>query len=846
MAFVERRGRRFRVLVGVIVGLVLAVLVARWASGVVLDRWWYDSVTDADVWSVRFLAQLQMLLGVGLLTAAVLGSTVWLVLRLGALQREPTSRFIQRYHERMGPAHRWLLIGVAVYFSLRIGVAATAQWQSWVLFREGGDLGIDTPVAGGDLGYHLFKLPFLSSASSFLRQLLLLALALALFGHGASGALRISRKGSGSSRVAKAHVAMLLAGFLAVQALYDVFVARPSTATNRVGAFDGPGFTERYVTRPGLLVAALVTVAAAFAAVWWARTDRWKPFAWLVAAAAVVQLLVVVVLPAVTERFVVAPAEAERQLWSIEYNLDATKTAFEIDDVNSEEYSPAATSVEAAAADVSRVQLFGTPTIAPALQVLSGTTGTRIADADVDRYEVDGEVVPVYIAARSASRADVPESGWVQDHLVYTHGDGVVVVPADRTDEDGRPDISTFADAFGASHVPLYFGEGLDNWYSIVGTQRAQLGDAEFEGEGIPMSSLAQRLVLALAVGESQPLFTSELTDDSELLYRRSIVERVGTLAPFLQLDGDPYPVVVDGRVVWVVDGYTTSSTFPYSQFVTGTGMGARSDLAGRSFNYLRASVKATVDAETGETHLYRTDDGDDPILQTWSEIFPDLLEPAEAIPASLLPHLRYPTDQWTVQTGLLGRYHVETAEDLFNGTDRWAVSAGAATTVGEPSAGPAPSVDEFTELAQSADGFGAVRPYGPGSATNPTSTRDELSALAVADHELGGAIHLVTPPSDLSPPLLSPQVAQSAIDADPDVAQAITLLNANGSKVQFGPMSPVAVGDSLIWVRPIIVTGTGASAAPRLYGVAAVLNGQVAVEQTALEAVTAVTELAP
>ncbi len=540
------------------------------------------------------------------------------------------------------------------------------------------------------------------------------------------------------------------------------------------------------------------------------------------------------------------PAEAERQLWSIDYNLEATKSAFEIDEVTSEIYRPSATSVDAAASDISRVQLFGTSTIAPALQILTGTTGTRIVDADVDRYEVDGEVVPVYVAARSASRADVPESGWVQDHLVYTHGDGVVVVPADRTDEDGRPDVGIFADAFGASHVPLYFGEGLNNWYVIVGTQRAQLGDTEFEGEGIPMSTLAQRLVLALAVGESQPLFTSELTDDSELLYRRSIAERVGTLAPFLKLDGDPYPVVDDGRVVWVVDGYTTSSTFPYSQFVTGNGLPAGSQLAGRNFNYLRASVKATVDAETGETHLYRTDDGDDPILQTWSEIFPGLLEPAEAIPSSLRPHLRYPSDQWTVQSGLLGRYHVDSAEDLFNGTDRWAVSAAAATTVGEPTTGPAPSVDEFTELAQSPDNFGATRPFGPGSATNPTSTRDELAALAVADHELDGAIHLVTPPSDLSPPLLSPQVAQSAIDADPEVAQAITLLNANGSKVQFGPMSPVVVGESLVWVRPIIVTGTGASAAPRLYGVAAVLNGQVAVEATSLEAVAAVSELVP
>ncbi len=840
VAFVERRGRGFRAVLWVLAALLVVLYAARWVAQVILDRWWFESVTNTDVWSVRFIAQLQLLLGVGLLTAAVLGSTVWLVLRLGRLQREPPSRFMQRYHERMGPAHRWLLVGIAVFFSLRIGFAATDRWQSWVLFREGSDLGVEVPIAGGDLGYHLFKLPFLAAASSFLRQLLLLTLGVALFGHGASGALRLSPKGS-SSRVAKAHIAMVVAGLLAVQALHDVVVARASVATNRIGAFDGPGFTERYISKPGLLLAALAAVAAGFAAVWWARTDRWRPFASLLAVAAVIQVAVVSVVPTVVEKFFVAPAEAERQLWSIEYNLDATKLAFEIDDVEAETFRSDSTSDVGVEADVARVQLFGSSVVASALQILSATTGTRITDADLDRYVVDDESVPIYIAARSASRADVPEVGWVQDHLVYTNGNGVVTVPADRTDADGRPDIATYADGFGASDVPLYFGEGLDNWYAIVGTARSQLGGAEFDGEGVALSSFGQRLVLALAVGEYQPVVSSELTPDSELLYHRSVRERVGSLAPFLRLDGDPYPVVDDGRVVWVIDGYTTSSTYPYSQFVNGDNVPATSDLAGRSFNYLRASVKATVDATTGETHLYRTDDGNDPILQTWSDIFPGLLEPADAIPSTLRAHLKYPADQWTIQTGLLGRYHVNDPEDLFNGTDRWAVSAAAANTVGDSSMGPAPSVDEFTELAESFDGFGSVRPFGPGSATNPTSTRNELSALAVADHELDGSIHLVVPPSDLVPPLLSPQVAQSAIDADPEVAQAITLLNANGSKVQFGPMSPVVVQDALVWVRPIIVTGTGTSAAPRLYGVAAVLNGQVAVEPTAVQAVTAV-----
>jgi uncharacterized membrane protein (UPF0182 family) len=834
--FIERRSRRQRVVLLTIVGLVLAWFAARRIAMVVLDRWWFDSITDAHVWRVSFLAQLQLLLGVGLLSAAVMGTSVWLVLRLGSLQRVPPNRAIQRYHQRMGPAHRWLLIGVVVFFTLRIALAATDQWQSWLLFRHGGDIGVTAPVAGGDLGFHLFRLPFLTSASSFLRQLLAFTFVLSLLGHIASGAIRMPKNEPGPSRVAVAHLAMLAAGFLAVQALHDVLVARPSIATNRVGAFDGPGWTEMYVTKPGMVLAALVTLAAGFAAVWAAKTTNWRPFLALVVVAAVVQVLVVAVLPTLSERFIVAPAEAQRQLWSIEDNLVATRAAYDIGDVATEPLDGAAVAATSSTAqltaDADRVLLFNVPTMTAALQVIAGTRGTRISDTDVDRYAVDGREEPVFVAARSANRADVPESGWVQEHLVYTHGDGLVVVPADRVDADGRPDVTVYPDAFGAAHTPLYFGESLDKWYVIVDTQRAQLNDSVFEGEGIPMSSFAERLVLSLAVGEPQPLLSNELTSDSELLYRRSIRERVGYLAPFLTLDSDPYPVVVDGSVQWVIDGYTTSSTYPYSQFTTGLG--------GSSFNAARASVKATVDAETGETHLYRTDGGDDPIIDAWDRIFPGLLEPAEQIPQGLLPHIRYPTDLWYVQSNLLGRYHVRTAEQLFNGTGRWAVSAAPAATVGDATVVPSPAVDQFSPLAGSPDRFSTSRPYGPGSATNPTSTRDELAALAFADQQLDGAIHIAVPEAS-GAPLLSPQVAQSAIDADPEFARVITLLNANGSKVQYGPMTPVLVEEGLVWVRPIIVIGTGASAAPRLYGVAAVANGIVAVEPTSLEAVDAV-----
>ncbi|MEP6298677.1 MAG: UPF0182 family protein, partial [Ilumatobacter sp.] len=427
----ERRSRRTRVALFAVVGSIGALFVLRGLAAVLLDRWWFDTVTDASVWRTNLIAKAQLGVGVGVVTAALVGSTVWFVLRVARLDRATPARIIVRYHERMGPAHRWLLVGIAVYLTWHIATSATDQWQLWLLFRHGEELGRSAPVDGRDLGFHLFQLPFLRGASSFLRQLSAFTLLLAVFGHVASGALRFPGDPVRSSRRAIAHVGSLAAFVCFLQVLHDLFVARPSIATNRVGTFDGPGFTEANITRPGLILSALFTLGVGMTAVWMGRTGRWRPVLAALGVAALVHAAVVVVVPSLTERFVVAPAEADRQLWSIENNLLATREAFDLDEVSTESVDLGSlVASDANSADISRVPLFETSMMAPTLQVLAGTTGTRVTDVDLDRYEVDGENRPVFVAARSARRSEVPESGWVQEHLVYTHGDGVIAVPA--------------------------------------------------------------------------------------------------------------------------------------------------------------------------------------------------------------------------------------------------------------------------------------------------------------------------------------------------------------------------------------------------------------------------------
>jgi uncharacterized membrane protein (UPF0182 family) len=830
VGWLQRRPRWQWIVLAVLGGLVLLFWLLQFVARIELDRWWYDSVTDAEIWSTMVRAKLVLAFGAGGITALLLGGTTALAFRFHSVDRSELGALVRRYRDRMGPAHVWLLVGVVVFLTLRIATSAIDQWPAWLLFRHGPDLDQKVPELGTDLGYHLFDLPFLTTVSSWLRQLLLVALAITAFTYAMSGALRLPIDGKRSARPALAHLGLLAAAFAAVQALDYVFVQRPALATSSGGSFVGAGFTELNVGIPSTWVLAIVALATGFLLVNGARTGRWRPPLAALAVWAVLQLALGIAAPAVVQRYVVAPAEAARELPYLTHNLDATRIAYRLDTIEqvetplSDGLGGDAAAAAALAGDLSRIPLFDTEQLPGALQVLEGTTATRITDVDLDRYEIEGENRPVFVAPRNASRNDLPEQGWVQEHLVYTHGDGVVTAPADIPDPDGRPDVDALATTLVPSRSELYFGENLAGWYAIVGTKRVEQGGAEFDADtGIPLSSLWRRAALALSVGEIEPLVSAELTADSQLLYRRDVVERLQAAAPFLTFGNDPYPVILDDRVVWVTDGYTTTATYPYSEYVS---------FGGGQVNYVYASVKATVDAYDGTIHLYRTDraGSEDPVLDAWDEIFPGLLEPIDELPAELAPHLRYPADLIRVQTGLLGKYHVDDAETLFNGTERWSPSAAASDAVGQPGSGPAPAVSLFQPASDPLLGghWVAAQPFSVGAAPGASSARDQLAALALADHDNPEVMRLLAVEAQPGRPVSTPAVAQSAIDADRDVARLFESLEVAGATTHFGPMTPVLADDALVWVRSIIVTGTTNRTVPRLYGVVAVSDGLV------------------
>lgn len=831
VAFVEHRSARQRIAVAVVAALVAVAWLFRLGARMLLDRWWFADVADTSVWPTIFWAKVQPAAGAAVITAVILAATLWRAHRVVPTEPVPAIGIIARYRSRMGPAHWWVLIAVAGLATLRAGAGGAAHWQQWLLFRHGGDVGVDVPEFSQDLGFFLFELPMWGVISAWLRTVLLLAVALSIAVFVVSGAIRLPGGGRRSSPAAVSQVAALTATWLVILGIHHVLVSRPMLALDRTGPFDGAGYTALHVVAPGtwlLAVAALVVAAAIVVA---QRRGSWRLAGGALAGLALLHLLVLIVVPAGVQRLLVVPAEAERELASIGHNLDATRAAYALDRVveRTETLTDGLAAVpEPDDLDVlAKNPLFTAGRLAAPLQVLQGTTATRITDVDLDRYVVDGEVRPAMVAARNPSRNDLPEQGWTQRHLVYTHGDGMVLVPADEPDADGRPAVDTVVAASPQADA-LYFAEELAGWYAIVGTDRREQGGTEFAGEGgIPLDSLWRRVVVAAAVGEIEPAVSAEIDASARLLYRRDIVERVGAVAPFLTLDHDPYPVATAESVVWIIDAYTTSATYPYSQFAAGAGGGS----LGRSpFNAVRPSVRVTVDAATGEVDLYRTDiGGDDVILAAWERIFPGLVQPIDSMPDDVRVHLRYPQDLFAVQTALLGRYHVDDAETLFDGSQRWTISGAAATAVGTAGEGTSPPVSMFSAGdGPEAGDWVAVQVYSPGSAPSASSAREELVAYAIGDHDDPEVLELVTVEPATERQLASPRVAQSAIDADPELARLFTLLNANGSSVEFGPMTLVAVDGGLAWTRPLVVVGTTGTTTPRLYGVVAVSGGIV------------------
>jgi uncharacterized membrane protein (UPF0182 family) len=525
-----------------------------------------------------------------------------------------------------------------------------------------------------------------------------------------------------------------------------------------------------------------------------------------------------------------------KELPYIATNLEATKHAMNLTDVVQVPLSfgsLSASDVTANEASLKDVRQLDPTEMRDRFALDEGKTSFyTINDLDVDRYTVDGRLQQVVLGARELNSAGIPNRTWVSRHLIYTHGCGVVAAPASRVTTDGRP---TYVD-LGVTRPQLYVGEGLND-YALVGTKQVEQTCPDLKPEaysstgGVALSSTLRRAAFALHFGEYNLFGSGLVTPESRLMWIRNIKDRVEKIAPFFQYDADPYPAVVDGKVVWILDAFTTTSRYPnaqsanVSQLTSGSGLNA-------SFNYVRNSVKAVVDAYSGEITLYLVDPKD-PIATTWAKAFPNLLTPVSEASAELVSHFRYPEDLFRVQTNVYGRYQFDDATLFFNRDAAWSVAQASSTSADASTgligaSGTVLSPDQIdvqdANVARfepyytmfhapgSTDSngtFSLLRPFVPFSLDD---TRKELRAFMVvsSDPKSYGKITVY----EVNDPLPEgPATVAAEFGSDPTVSQQVTLLDQRGSRVVFGDLQIVPVGKGLVYLRPLYVRPDDANA---------------------------------
>jgi uncharacterized membrane protein (UPF0182 family) len=851
------------------VGLLLNVLV-----GIDTNLLWFRAIGHESAYTRRVWTEILLFATFGSLMAAFVAHTLVVAVRQRPdYKPDPTRqrwRFLFSRIERRLRKLLFVVIVAALFVSA--GAAAAGRWQTWLLWRNAVPTGRKDPQFHRDISYFLFTYPQHRMVLTLLFRVVGTAIVVLLVTAYAYGALRIRGSGPKLTRALQIHLSVLLGLYLVLK-VFGYWLDRLATATSNRGVVTGPGYTDIHAVLPGKL--ALLVIAAIGAALMFANVAAQsnKLMLWTIGAMAGSALVIGVVLPRVVQQFWEKPSAALVEKQYIDRNIDATRTAFGLGTdvaVSTIAGTPTASGKDLLdlVRNADQIRLLDPNRMSPTFTVLQQQRsfyGFK-STLDLDHYTVNGRDQDVEIALRELNLSGLPKSqqSWTNQHFVYTHGYGVVAAKTDTT-RGGQP-------IFVAGNVPqsgdipvkeprVYFGLSSPS-YSIVGTPHQEIDRPSTSGSGdvttmhigdggVRVGGFLHRLLYAWKFKSSSILFSSQIKSSSQLLYNRNPLSRVSAVAPWLTLDGNAYPVVVGGQIDWVVDGYTTSNSYPYSQQVnlrsaTATTLNQRGSSVQQpntSVNYMRNSVKAVVNAYTGAVTLYAwngTSSERDPVLATWERAFPGLVKPQRAIPSALLPHLRYPTDLFNVQRTLLARYHVTDPTQFYSGSDFWkvpydpTVSGGSKTTATGATVGTPPPPQPSSYFTMSPTGTppapGENNPFGYGQPTYSLSSplvtlnRRNLAAFLSVDSQPGpnyGKFTLLELPS--TSVVDAPAQIQNDIESTPRIANALSLERAGSSKVVLANLVTVPVAGQILYVEPIYTQSTGGNPYPILRHVAAV-----------------------
>nr|WP_240971932.1 UPF0182 family protein [Microbispora sp. CL1-1] len=824
-------------MIPVLLAVVAIVVLLLVFSGIYTDYLWYDSVSFSSVFSTMLVTQVVLFIVGAALMIAIVGGNMVLAHRtrpmfgpgmFGAPQGA------DRYRVALDPHRRLVfLIGMGV-LALFTGSSTAGLWKTWLQFVNRTPFNEKDAQFGLDLSFFVFTMPFLRMLLNFLFTAVILSIIAATIVHYLYGGFRISSPGGvHATRAARAHLSVLLGVFVLLKAA-AYWLDRYSLVFSDRGKTFGASYTDVHAVLPAKGILAVISLICAlifFAGV--IRPGGMFPgvaFGLLVLSA----VLIGTVYPSLVEQFQVRPNQQSKEQAYIQRNIDATRKAYGVDTAKVTEYSAKtdtdASVLQTEASAIPGMRLLDPSLLSPTFQQKQQIRGYYQfpEQLDIDRYPVDGKPRDTVVAVREIGRPPEGQRNWINDHLVYTHGFGFVAAPGNKVDSSGLPvfserDIPPVGD-LGDYEPRIYFGENSPD-YSIVGgpksarpieldyPQQGQAGADQnntgqvnntYEGKGgVSIGNFFRRLLYAVKYGETNLLLNSNINDESRILYNREPVQRIQQVAPFLTLDRDPYPAVVDGRIVWIVDAYTTSDSYPYSERksleslttdVQSSRLGVP-QVPRDEINYIRNSVKATVDAYDGTVTLYAWDESD-PVLKTWEKAFGGVVKPASQITPGLRAHLRYPADLFKAQREILTSYHVTDANAFFSGQDFWKVPE-------DPATGKSKQPPYYVTMKM------------PGSETERFSLtttfvpnqRQNMAAFMAVDATASGPnppLEILQLPSTTA--IQGPPQAQNLFESNTTVSTELNLLRGGGTDVLYGNLLTLPFGGGLLYVEPVYI----------------------------------------
>jgi uncharacterized membrane protein (UPF0182 family) len=841
----------------VVIGVLFTAL-----SGFYADWLWFKSVDFTSTWSTILGTKVLLFVVTGLLTSSIVLANVWIAYKRRPLYVPMTVEAdnLERYRSQVEPIRRGLFIGGFVALFYFAGTSGSTLWSSWLLFKNSTDFGVKDPQFNMDISFFAFRLPFWQTLIGWGISTLVLAVIASVAVHYLYGGIRLQVQEDRTTVAARLQLSVLLGTIVLLKAVAYWF-DRYALALKESKIITGLTFTDVNAVLPAKAILAGIAVVCAL--LFFANIVRRS---WVLPAAGTALLVISSVLiaglyPAAIQNFQVKPSESSKEAPFIQRNIESTRAAYGLEDVTVTDYqatlSTSSGQLANDAATIANIRLMDPNVLSSTFTQLQQIRPyySFPESLDVDRYTVNGVKRDVVVAVRELNINGNPSRNWINDHLVYTHGFGFVAAYGNERDADGKPSF-TVGDlpptgTLGKFEPRVYFGENVPD-YSIIGGVKTDTpvefdypDDTSANGQknytysgsgGVPVGSLLNKLVFALKYQEQRILLSSLINKDSKILFERNPRDRVSKVAPWLTLDGDPYPALVDGKILWIVDGYTTSAGYPYSRQTTlsnatadaltnnSTSIAAQSN---RTVNYIRNSVKATVDAYNGTVTLYQWDEKD-PVLKTWSKAFPGAITPKSEISKDLMDHIRYPEDMFRVQRDILSSYHVKTAAAFYGGQDFWRVPRDPSTFGGGASAQP-PYYLTLQMPGAKTPSFSLTTPF------VPRGGRENLSAFAVVNSDPGpdyGKITVLQLPRNTN--IAGPSQVASNFEAKPEVANSLSLLRRGGSDVVLGNLLTLPVGGGLLYVQPVYVKATSnTSAYPLLQKVLVSFGDQIGYDDT-------------